>query len=79
MAKNIIDIFVGAPENDKEVSISTNKTVAEVLKEAEVDRQGTIQHNGKILSSSELGQTLETLGFVTGDSLFVVKKMDSAQ
>ena len=75
----VITIHVGAPEDDRKVSVSTEQTVSEVLTAEKVALAGTIQHNGRVLSSAKLGKTLEELGFVENDSIHVVRKMDGAR
>ncbi len=74
----IITIFVGIPENDKKIDVSSNLTPAQVLENAKVSAKGTIQHNGRTLTAAELGKSLADLGFVDKDSLYVVSKMDGA-
>lgn len=78
MPTRTIDIIVGTPINDKTVPVSTDLTVAGVLNLAEVTATGTLQHSGKTLGANQMDKTLEELGFVSGDTLYVIQKMDSA-
>jgi len=74
----IINVYVGIPENDKKVSVSTDTTVSQLLQDANVTVSGMIQHNGRTLSGAELNKSLESLGVVNNDGIYVVKKMDGA-
>ena len=79
MADRVIKIFVGSPEDDREIPVSTGQTVSQVLTEAQVSLTGMIQHNGRTMSSQQLGKTLEELNFKENDSIHVVRKMDGAK
>lgn len=78
MAK-MVAIYVGAPENDSRVTVSTDSTVAEVLKDNNVSVKGIVQHGNRALSPTDFGKTLNELGFIDDDTLHVVKKLDGAK
>jgi hypothetical protein len=73
----IIQIMVGVPENPKKVNVDTSSTLADVMAE-HINGQGVVQHNGSTIQNSRYNKTLDALGFVDGDTLFVVKKMSNA-
>lgn len=74
----IIEVYVGIPENDKRISVSADSTVSQVLQSANVSAKGMIQHNGQSLATKDLNKTLQELGVVSDDTLYVVSKMDGA-
>lgn len=71
-------IYVGVPEQDKEVVVDDCKTVETVLKENNVTINGIVQHNGTSIAKTNLSKTLAELGVVDNDTIFVVKKLDNA-
>ena len=79
MAIKIVTILVGTPENDKEIAVSSDKTIAAVLSENNIAQAGSIQLNGRTLNSSELGKTLDQLSVTDGNCIYVVRKMDGAK
>lgn len=74
----VIQIFVGSPVDDKPVTVDTSQTVSKVLSDSQVNKPGTIQHNGRTLTANQLNQSLDSLGVVDGDYIYVVTKMDGA-
>jgi len=80
MACQIVSIYVGTPENDKKYSVSAGLTVKKVLQDCGISpKGGTITHNGRVLSGSELDKTLESLVVGNNDTIYSVQKMSSAK
>lgn len=75
----VIQIYVGPPEDDAKVTVNTGQTVSEVFAANDINLTGMIQLNGRTLSTRDLNKTLDKLNVVDGDSLHVVRKMDGAQ
>jgi sulfur carrier protein ThiS len=74
----MITLFVGIPEDDQRVTVPADWTVAQLLSEYDVSTAGMVQHNGRTLQSAEYNKTLSELGAVNSDTIYVVRKLDSA-
>ena len=74
----MLDLFIGVPEADQRVTVPGDWTVSQLLSEHNISTTGIVQHNGRALQASELGKTLSQLGVVQNDTLYVVKKLNSA-
>ena len=74
----MFDIFIGLPEADQAVTVPEDWTVSQLLSEYNISTTGIVQHNGRALQASELGKTLSQLGVVNNDTIYVVKKLNSA-
>lgn len=74
----MITLFVGIPEDDQRVTVPGDWTVAQLLSEYDVSTTGMVQHNGRTLQAGEYSKTLSALGVVNSDTIYVVRKLDSA-
>ncbi len=74
----MLNLYVGIPEDDQQVTVPTDWTVAQLLSEYAVASNGMVQHNGRTLQVSEYSKTLSELGAVNNDTVYVVRKLDSA-
>ena len=74
----MLELFIGIPEDDQEVTVPEDWTVVEVLQHYEINTTGLVQLNGNTLRTSDLNKTLSALGVTSGDQLYVVRKLDSA-
>lgn len=75
----MLEIYVGVPEDDQKVTVPEDWTPTQVFEEYDVSKTGTVQLNGRTLRSNELNKSLKDLKVTSGDQIYIVQKMDSAQ
>lgn len=75
----MIRIYVGTPEQDRQVTVNTEDTVQKVIDDNRiVVGTGSLQHNRTLLNQGQRSKTLGDLNVVDGDSLYVVQKLANA-
>lgn len=74
----MVKILIGSPIDDKEVVANEQHTVEQIFKENGVSTSGTIQHNGRKLSTAQTRVPIKDLNVLENDTIYVVRKMDGA-
>lgn len=73
-----LKVYVGDPVADELIEVSDSQTISEIFQENNVTVNGSIQLNGQNVNVSNLNVPIKNLNVKSNDTLYVVKKLDSA-